>query len=77
MATIIKQIITIGVCILILGSCKTKTKTECSSFKDPQIENKHKTNTKYEVVILKDGKRITGTKTKKGKSRLFKKKVLK
>ena len=79
MFTLTKQIITTLLCLLILVSCKTKTKTktECSSFKDPEIRGKDKKNSKYEVIILKDGKRITGTKSKKGKSKLFKKKVLK
>ena len=75
MFTLTKQIITTLLFLLILASCKTKT--ECSSFEDPEIARKDKKNSKYEVIILKDGKRITGTKTKKGKSKLFKKKVLK
>ncbi len=74
MKLVIKQSLIFLLCITAIYSCKTKA--ECPSYDTPQSKEKQKESTKYEVVILKDGKRIGGAKTKKGKSKLFKKKVL-
>tara|TARA_B110000459_G_scaffold58303_1_gene65507 strand:+ start:1792 stop:2049 length:258 start_codon:yes stop_codon:yes gene_type:complete len=69
----------------VLCSCRSK-KTfngsetlKCTTFKEPKKKSKDKKNSTYEIVVLKDGKRI-GNKSKKkpkkrkGKTRLFKKK---
>tara|TARA_B100000795_G_scaffold252504_1_gene222107 strand:- start:849 stop:1103 length:255 start_codon:yes stop_codon:yes gene_type:complete len=70
--------------VLIASSCRTKktfngvSKLKCSTFEEPNFEEKNKSNTKYKIVILKDGQEIgSGKKSKKGKrgkTRLFKKK---
>ncbi len=74
MKSVIKQSLILLLCITAICSCKTKA--ECPAYDTPESKEKSKESTKYEVIILKDGKRIGGTKTKKGKSKLFKKKVL-
>ena len=74
MKSVTKQGIIFLLCITAICSCKTKA--ECPAYDTSQSKEKSKESTKYEVVILKDGKRIGGAKTKKGKSKLFKKKVL-
>jgi len=64
-----------------ITSCRSKktfkgTETlKCTTFKESKKEGKNKKNSKYEIVVLKDGKRV-GNKSKKrrkGRSRLFKK----
>ena len=81
----IKHIVFYFFIFLVLSSCRSK-KTfngsetlKCTTFKDPKKGSKDKKNSKYEIVVLKDGKRI-GNKSKKksrkkrkGKTRLFKK----
>lgn len=69
----------------VLCSCRSK-KTfngsetlKCTTFKEPKKKSKDKKNTTYEIVVLKDGKRIgkkskKKSKKRKGKTRLFKKK---
>tara|TARA_Y100001968_G_scaffold54529_1_gene45750 strand:+ start:1158 stop:1331 length:174 start_codon:yes stop_codon:yes gene_type:complete len=48
---------------------------ECPTYKDPTLEKEKQTTTKYKLILLKDGKRVFG-KQKRGKSKLFKKKIL-
>jgi|TARA_B110000858_G_scaffold96556_1_gene111207 hypothetical protein len=69
----------------VLCSCRSK-KTfngsetlKCTTFKEPKKKSKDKKNSTYEIVVLKDGKRIGNkskkkSKKRKGKTRLFKKK---
>ena len=61
-----------------ISSCRSK-KTfngvealKCNTFEDSKKTTKNKKSSKYEIVVLKDGERISGKK-KRGKSRLFKK----
>ena len=62
-----------------LSSCRSK-KTfngvetlKCTTFEDKKISKKDKKNSRYEIVVLKDGKRMGNKrKGKRGKSRLFK-----
>tara|TARA_B110000014_G_C19994750_1_gene515310 strand:- start:597 stop:845 length:249 start_codon:yes stop_codon:yes gene_type:complete len=78
----LKHIVFFIFIFLTITSCRSKktfkgTETlKCTTFKDSKKEAKNKKNSKYEIVVLKDGKRIGGKKKKrrKGKSRLFKKK---
>ena len=65
--------------VVFLSSCRSK-KTfngvetlKCTTFEDKKTVKKDKKNTKYEIVVLKDGKRMGNKrKGKRGKSRLFK-----
>jgi hypothetical protein len=66
--------------ILILSSCRTKKKTfngtstlKCAADGGSSTKTKEKKKTKWSLVLYKDGDKVGG-KTKKGKSRLFKKK---
>ena len=74
-----KHIIIILLSVFVLTSCRTKktfngTATlPCSDYSSDISEGKEKKNTKWRLVLYKDGKKIGG-KSKKGKSRLFKKK---
>tara|TARA_B000000475_G_C15884553_1_gene401901 strand:- start:168 stop:332 length:165 start_codon:yes stop_codon:yes gene_type:complete len=45
---------------------------KCAEYEEP-LKTKEKKNTKWRLVLYKDGSRVGG-KTKRGKSRLFKKK---
>lgn len=62
-------------------SCKTNktfngtAEIECPTYKDPLLDAEKKTTTKYRLILLKDGEKVF-KKRKKGKSKLFKKKVL-
>ena len=47
---------------------------ECPTYKGPILDKGGETTTKYKLILLKDGKRVFG-KQKRGKSKLFKKKV--
>jgi hypothetical protein len=76
-----KHVIFFILILLTIASCRSK-KTfngvetlKCTTFKESKKETKNKKNSKYEIVVLKDGKRITGKqkRRRKGKSRLFKK----
>ena len=65
--------------ILILSSCRTK-KTfngigtlKCADYDRPSSTIKEKKKSKWRLVLYKDGNKVMG-KSKKGKSRLFKKK---
>jgi len=65
--------------ILILSSCRTKktfngTSTlKCADYDGSSSALKEKKKSKWRLVLYKDGNKIGG-KSKKGKSRLFKKK---
>jgi hypothetical protein len=65
--------------ILILSSCRTKktfngTSTlKCAEYNESSAELKEKKKSKWRLVLYKDGNKVGG-KSKKGKSRLFKKK---
>ena len=64
-----------------ITSCRSKKtfngseNLKCTTFKDSKKETKNKKNSKYEIIVLKDGKRIgnKNRKRRKGRSRLFKK----
>ena len=56
-----------------------KTKSECPAFDEPSSKKQEKDETKYKLILLKDGKKVrTGSKkrNKKPKQKLFKKKEL-
>tara|TARA_B100001758_G_scaffold182644_1_gene159360 strand:- start:15 stop:254 length:240 start_codon:yes stop_codon:yes gene_type:complete len=65
--------------VFFLSSCRSK-KTfngvealKCTTFDETKKSKKAKKNSKYEIVVLKDGKRMGNKKRKKrGKNRLFK-----
>ena len=62
---------------ILITSCRGKKEVSCPSF-DPVVKEnkKDKKGSKYKVVILKDGEKITGKKRRrKSKNRLFKKKM--
>ena len=65
-----------------ISSCRSK-KTfngvealKCNTFEESKKTTKNQKSSEYEIVVLKDGQRISGKKKrgKRGKSRLFKKK---
>jgi len=74
-----KHIIILLLSVLTMSSCRTKkifngTSTlECTDYDGSSSETKPKKKSKWRLVLYKDGKKI-GKKSKKGKSRLFKKK---
>ena len=65
--------------VLIVTSCRTKktfngTATlKCTDYDGSSSELKEKKKSKWRLVLYKDGEKVLG-KSKKGKSRLFKKK---
>jgi len=65
--------------VLILSSCRTKktfngTSTlKCADYDGSSSALKEKKKSKWRLVLYKDGNKVGG-KSKKGKSRLFKKK---
>ena len=65
--------------VLILSSCRTKktfngTSTlKCADYDGSSSAIKEKKKSKWRLVLYKDGNKVGG-KSKKGKSRLFKKK---
>ena len=65
--------------VLVLSSCRTKktfngTSTlKCADYDGSSSSLKEKKKSKWSLVLYKDGNKIGG-KSKKGKSRLFKKK---
>jgi len=70
-------ILTIGLLPFFICACKTKN--ECPAFEEPSSKKQEKDETKYKLILLKDGKKVgTGSKkrNKKAKQKLFKKKVL-
>ena len=63
---------------ILFASCRSKKEASCPSFEDKIIEKKTKKKPKYEVVILKDGKRINRKKRKNKRNKknsLFNKKM--
>jgi len=74
-----KNIIILLLSVLILVSCRSRKKTfngtdalNCANYEEQQAI-KQKKKTKWRLVLYKDGEKV-GKKSKKGKSRLFKKK---
>ena len=73
-----KHIIIVLLSVFVLISCRAKktfngTETlDCANY-DETIEAKEKKKTKWRLVLYKDGQKVGG-KSKRGKSRLFKKK---
>ncbi|MBG38282.1 MAG: hypothetical protein CMP72_04590 [Flavobacteriales bacterium] len=75
----LKHIFLLIITLLFISSCRSK-KTfngvealKCTTFDDKKITNKKKKNSKYEIVVLKDGRRLGNKKRKrKTKNRLFK-----
>lgn len=74
-----KHIIILMLSALILSSCRTKktfngTSTlDCTDYDGNSSASKPKKKSKWRLVLYKDGRKV-GKKSKKGKSRLFKKK---
>ena len=74
-----KHIIIMLLSVLVLFSCRTKktfngTATlPCADYEGDSSKTKQKKETKWRLVLYKDGKKLGG-KSKKGKSRLFKNK---
>ena len=64
-----------------LGSCKSKkvfngtSSLDCTTFESEVAQKEQKNQSKYKLLLLKDGQRVFGKKTKRGKSSLFGKKV--
>lgn len=77
-----KHIIIVLLSVFLFSSCRTKktfngTATlPCPEHSSDIIDGKEEKNTKWRLVLYKDGQKIGGKskKSKKGKSRLFKKK---
>jgi len=62
---------------ILMTSCRSKKQVSCPSFDiETEEEKKENKRSKYRIVILKDGKKINGKKSRrKSKNRLFKKKM--
>jgi len=64
-----------------LGSCKSKkvfngtSSLDCTTFESEVAQKEQKKQSKYKLLLLKDGQRVFGKKNKRGKSSLFGKKV--
>ena len=64
-----------------LGSCKSKkvfngtSSLDCTTFESEVAQKEQKNQSKYKLLLLKDGQRVFGKKNKRGKSSLFGKKV--
>ena len=64
-----------------LGSCKSKkvfngtSSLDCTTFESEVAQKEQKNQSKYKLLLLKDGERVFGKKNKRGKSSLFGKKV--
>ena len=64
-----------------LGSCKSKkvfngtSSLDCTTFDSELAQKEQKNQSKYKLLLLKDGQRVFGKKNKRGKSSLFGKKV--
>ena len=74
-----KHIIILLLSVFVLSSCRTKktfngtSKLECADHDEPLTQTKEKKKSKWRLVLYKDGNKVVG-KSKRGKSRLFKKK---
>ena len=70
-----KHIIILLLSVIMLGACRTKktfngtTTLPCSDY---EASSKTKKKSKWRLVLYKDGEKL-GKKSKKGRSRLFKK----
>lgn len=76
---ITKHIIILLLSVLVISSCRSQKKTfngavalDCPEYDEPLAEKDKKTS-KWRLVLYKDGSKV-GAKSKRGKSRLFKKK---
>ena len=64
-----------------LGSCKSTkvfngtSSLDCTTFESEVAQKEQKNQSKYKLLLLKDGQRVFGKKNKRGKSSLFGKKV--
>ena len=64
-----------------LGSCKSKkvfngtSSLDCTTFESEVAQKEQKNQSKYKLLLLKDGQRVFGKKNKRGKSSLFGKKI--
>ena len=64
-----------------LGSCKSKkvfngtSSLDCTTFESEVAQKEQKNQSKYKLLLLRDGQRVFGKKNKRGKSSLFGKKV--
>ena len=74
-----KHIIIVLLSVFVLSSCRSKKQTfngtatlDCANY-EATLDEKEKKKTKWRLVLYKDGRKVGG-KTKRGKSRLFKKK---
>ena len=67
--------------VTVLSSCKSKkvfngtSSLDCTTFDSQVAQKEQKKQSKYKLLLLKDGQRVFGKKNKKGKSSLFGKKV--
>jgi hypothetical protein len=74
-----KYIIILLLSVFVFSSCRTKktfngTSTlKCADYDDSSTKPNKKKKSKWSLVLYKDGKKV-GKKSKRGKSRLFKKK---
>ena len=65
----------------VLSSCKSKkvfngtSALDCTTFESEVTQKEQKKQSKYKLLLLKDGQRVFGKRTKRGKSSLFGKKV--
>ena len=66
--------------VTVLGSCKSKkvfngtSSLDCTTFESELAQKEKKKQSKYKLLLLKDGQRVFGKKNKRGKSSLFGKK---
>ena len=62
--------------VTLLGSCKSKkvfngtSSLDCTTFESEVAQKEHKKQSKYKLLLLKDGQRVF-KKNKRGKSSLF------
>lgn len=75
----IKHIIILLLSVFVLSSCRAKKKIfngnkslDCTDYDESSVLEKNK-KSKWRIVLYKDGSRVGGN-SKKGKSRLFRKK---
>ena len=67
--------------ITVFISCKSKkvfngtSSLDCTTFESEVAQKEQKNQSKYKLLLLKDGQRVFGKKNKRGKSSLFGKKV--
>ena len=65
----------------VLSSCKSKkvfngtSSLDCTTFESEVAQKEQKKQSKYKLLLLKDGQRVFGNKPKRGQSSLFGKKV--